>query len=576
MKIPNKPNHLLKSIGLSCLASVLITGCATQLHVQTEPSLSQVTVFNAKGKQVKSGLSPLSLPVSFSGNQFYSINVAPLSKDAEKFLPTTTNLTQLGFTGLPSEGSDANKVLQLKLDPKQFVQIFAQPADSTVTVTDDKGNKIGTGPSPLSVPVFFTEVPYYTVTVTPPTNDTERYLSMATNLTQQIVVALPNIGDEKNKRFDARLEPKLFVEVPMIEFVLDAQHHWRGAVVRARAYKDVNEVGGTAPSRVKVLSENTGIQGLALSPGGDRIVYSEAKLPTAAVQKVFESDSPKGFDVGGANLNIINMISGGIEHVTSEDFRDMFPSFTADGQKILFTSNRRRADSEDILQINSMRRSGISDVFTHRDARMLRPTQADDGQTMAFCIDEPRPIDVRQRFTIWTLGGANQFPTEIQTGSQPCISPDGKRIGYIGADGNLFVSKIDGSQTTQLTFNADKIVQNYTNSLSLAERRIFEWNLKEYGSPDKMPYSSPSWSRDSKRIVYTGMEGTDSTGRPNEDIWIMDYDGANRRQLTTNGSIDRFPQLSPDNKWVYFVSNRGGSWAIWRVPTQEEIEASAK
>ncbi|MDB6057360.1 MAG: transcriptional regulatory protein-like protein [Verrucomicrobiales bacterium] len=458
----------------------------------------------------------------------------------------------------------------------QQLHVVADPPLSQISIVNAKGKTVKTGLSSLDLPVSFQGNLFYSVTVTPPTAEGEKYLPVSTNLTQLGFQKLPIDMKETTKRMDVRLEPKLYVEVPSVEFILDSQHKWRGAVVRARAYKDVNEVGGTAPSRIKVLAEHAGIQGLSLSPDGNRIVYSEAKLPNAVVQKVFESAEPKGIEVGGANLNIINMISGGIEHPTSEDFRDMFPSFTANGQNILFTSNRRRSDSEDILQINSMRRSGISDVFTHRDARMLRPTQADDGQTMSFCIDEPRPIDVKQRFTIWTLGGANQFPTEIQTGSHPCISPDGKRIAYIGPDGNLFVSKVDGSQTTQLTFTADKILENYKKSLSVTEARIFDFNLKEYGAPEKMPYSWPSWSRDSKRIVYTGMEGTDSTGRPNEDIWIMDYDGSNRRQLTTNGSIDRFPQISPDNKWVYFVSNRGGSWAIWRVPTQEELDASAK
>jgi hypothetical protein len=40
----------------------------------------------------------------------------------------------------------------------------------------------------------------------------------------------------------------------------------------------------------------------------------------------------------------------------------------------------------------------------------------------------------------------------------------------------------------------------------------------------------------------------------------MSYDHSNVRQLTTNGSIDRYPLLSPDGKWCYFMSNRGGRW----------------
>jgi hypothetical protein len=88
------------------------------------------------------------------------------------------------------------------------------------------------------------------------------------------------------------------------------------------------------------------------------------------------------------------------------------------------------------------------------DARILRPTQALDV-TISFAVDEPNPIDAKQRFTIWTLGGANQFPTQIQIGSQPAISPDGKQIAFIGKDDNVWVVNTDGSQATELTTDAE-------------------------------------------------------------------------------------------------------------------------
>jgi len=457
------------------------------------------------------------------------------------------------------------------------LQIVTEPPGAHVTLANSKGKTIASGPSPLVAKVSFSgSNPQYELNVTGPSDVGDKYLPGSTNITQPVFKALPPYDGNNSRRLDVKLEERLFLTLPYVEIVLDSKHNWRGAIIGSRAYKDVGETGGAVPTRIRSLADSAAIQGIALSPDGNRIVYSEAALPSIDFQKAFVTVDARGVDIIGANLNSISINAGGVEHITSENFRDMFPSFSSDGQKLLFTSNRRRSGSEDILLISAVRRSGISDVYVHRDARMLRPTQAADDSTIAFCVEEPNPVDVKQRFTIWTLGGPNQFPTQIQVGSQPAISPDGKRIAYIGPDANLWVVNTDGALPTQLTFGAEKVLERYRANLSPKELQRFEAFVREYGSAEKMPFSLPSWSKDGRRIVYTAMEGSDSTGRPNEDIWIMDYDGSNRRQLTTNGSIDRYPLLSPDGKWVYFMSNRGGHWAIWRIPTQEETSSTGK
>ncbi|HLH06386.1 MAG TPA: Tol-Pal system beta propeller repeat protein TolB [Terriglobales bacterium] len=58
------------------------------------------------------------------------------------------------------------------------------------------------------------------------------------------------------------------------------------------------------------------------------------------------------------------------------------------------------------------------------------------------------------------------------------------------------------------------------------------------------------------KIVYV------SSRSGNKEIWIMDYDGANQRQLTHKGSISLSPRISPDGSRVAFSGISGGNWEI--------------
>ena len=47
------------------------------------------------------------------------------------------------------------------------------------------------------------------------------------------------------------------------------------------------------------------------------------------------------------------------------------------------------------------------------------------------------------------------------------------------------------------------------------------------------------------------------------DIYVMDADGSNVQQLTTNNSADVEPTWSPDGAQIAFASNRDGNWEIY-------------
>ena len=67
-----------------------------------------------------------------------------------------------------------------------------------------------------------------------------------------------------------------------------------------------------------------------------------------------------------------------------------------------------------------------------------------------------------------------------------------------------------------------------------------------------------TWTPDG-RLVYV------SRAYGSQDIWMMDQDGKNQKQLTTiETRIDRYPTVTPDGRYIVFVSTRTGNSNIYR------------
>jgi TolB protein len=84
------------------------------------------------------------------------------------------------------------------------------------------------------------------------------------------------------------------------------------------------------------------------------------------------------------------------------------------------------------------------------------------------------------------------------------------------------------------------------------------------GRPKRITTKSPSylhgWSPDGKHLVYTG-------GRNDEyDIYRIASDGSGAEvRLTDTKGLDDGPEYSPDGKYVYFNSTRSGLMQLWRM-----------
>lgn len=70
--------------------------------------------------------------------------------------------------------------------------------------------------------------------------------------------------------------------------------------------------------------------------------------------------------------------------------------------------------------------------------------------------------------------------------------------------------------------------------------------------------SGIAWTPDGK-IVYT----SEASGNP--DIWMMDSDGTNQKQLTVGPTPEGLGSVSPDGRYIFFVSVRMEGPRIWRM-----------
>ena len=66
------------------------------------------------------------------------------------------------------------------------------------------------------------------------------------------------------------------------------------------------------------------------------------------------------------------------------------------------------------------------------------------------------------------------------------------------------------------------------------------------------------WAPDG-RLVYS------STASGNRDLWIMQRDGKEQRQLTVDEAMDVSPRVTADNRHIVFISNRTGAFQVWRM-----------
>lgn len=158
--------------------------------------------------------------------------------------------------------------------------------------------------------------------------------------------------------------------------------------------------------------------------------------------------------------------------------------------------------------------------------------------------------------------------------SEVSLAPDGTRIAFISnRDGRfkLYVMNIDGSGLRRLTDDAaadDNPAWSPDGRwIAFATERSGDADIHiiaaDRSSRRRVTHARgndihPAWSPDGRALVFTTSRNSRSPDRPQLDIYRIEADGRNERQLTS-GPVTSFASWSPDGRhmiyWRMFGDN---------------------
>jgi Tol biopolymer transport system component len=302
-------------------------------------------------------------------------------------------------------------------------------------------------------------------------------------------------------------------------------------VVRSSvAYLEVIERSSSVKSVTRVTQNQESesqIGAPIVSPIGDAIIYP-----------IFSKNAA---DKPFSNLWKQNIGSFSKTSITNGQSLDIFPAYSADGKDIYFSSNRTSSNTT-VWRIKAEGAGGITKI-TNTQSEDFGVSSFPDGKSFAYTSNPPNANESQ----IWMTTSTGALPTQLKEGESPKVCPDTtNRIMFIKKDTKNILSRINDNPRQIWIMNNDG-----SNLTQLTQNILYNIN-------------DAQWSPDGKWIVYTSDEGLDSRGNNNYDIWVMKSNGTNKTQLTTNGSWDDSPCFGRKGKTIYFRSNRGGNWDIWR------------
>ncbi|HYE16354.1 MAG TPA: hypothetical protein VD968_18090 [Pyrinomonadaceae bacterium] len=232
--------------------------------------------------------------------------------------------------------------------------------------------------------------------------------------------------------------------------------------------------------------------------------------------------------------------------------------FSGDGRRLIFQSKREGRACD---QIYTMRSEDGSD---------LRMVSTGGGATTC---------------SYYFPDGKKILYASTHLASRECPPPPDRSRGYVWAvhpGFDIFTADPDGSNVKQLTsapgYDAEATMSTDGKRIVFTSVRDGDLDIYTMGADgrnvrrltNELGYDGgPFFSRDGKKIVYRAYHPktpeqverykkllSENVIEPNTfELWVMDSDGRNKRQVTSLGVASFAPYFTPDGRSIIFASN---------------------
>ncbi|MCL2512002.1 MAG: hypothetical protein FWF09_08130 [Bacteroidales bacterium] len=275
------------------------------------------------------------------------------------------------------------------------------------------------------------------------------------------------------------------------------------------------------------------------------------RYPVLAVSKDGESIGYISHRNGATNVMIKSTKKGGssVQQTFRSDVRCF--AFSPDGSKVCYTEYR---DEHRGIYMMNYNKGTVTQKISPTGLNDEGPSMSKDGNTIFLDRRESN-----SNYGLWSYNVSSGLFTNYSHGSSPCIDPSNNKIIYcarINRHNNR--SNLDKTGDKTPYWEIWKV-----NTETGAEELIL--------TEPNASFSCPQVSPDGKWILVTGANKSNN-GIWNTNLFVIQSNGTNFRQLTFHPGNDMSGVWSPDGKSIYFISQRGtekGLYNVWKMDFQE-------